>query len=560
MQDKNKIQNSNSYILQKTTFVLILLALIASLSLILAFFSTGFVSLHGWTAFFWVSLLSIGIVLLFWQLLKAENPPGWLLYLVLAAALLRLAVGVFWTVSLPVRGHGTPAELNGYVMGDAAGRDQAAWKLASSNQSLWDSFQGNRKVDQYGGLLFISAWVYRFLGSDYHQPLLMVLLGAACSALAVLFSWAFANRLWGSAVAALTAWVMFLYPEAVLLGSSQMREAYTIPLVAAAFYGLARYRDERSSTDLVWVLTPFLFTLFLSPPTAALLMGGLVMAALVMVRFGSSSIFQHRWIWIILIILILVGLGGLWLVLRENTPDRITNPIAMISWWLRKSAALQGYISQHASGWMQKIFKSTPEWTHLPMLLAYGIVQPFLPAALVAGSEAPVWHWIAIWRSVGWTLLLAFLAFAPFHTFRKNGDRSLVRMLTLIIWLVILLAAFRGGSDMWDNPRYRAIFSSLQIALAAKIIVEEIRLGDPWLRRALLLAGSILAWFLPWYLYRYYGLGWPITDPFRNLALGVFSGLMLIIADWAHSASVPGKIEEKDPISIELPPDGRDST
>ena len=227
-------------------------------------------------------------------------------------------------------------------------------------------------------------------------------------------------------------------------------------------------------------------------------------------------------------------MGVLWLALREVTPPKLTNPIAMLSWWLRKSAALQTYLSRHASGWTQKLFKLTPDWMHLLLLLIYGVVQPFLPAALVVGSEAPIWHWITIWRSLGWTILLAFLAFAPFHALRKNGKQGLVAVMTVIIWLVILVSAFRGGSDMWDNPRYRAIFASIQIALAAHIWVEEDRTRDPWLKRAAFMAVAILVWFFPWYLLRYYSIAWTISDPFRILGLGIFSGALLVVADWVR--------------------------
>lgn len=489
-----------------------------------------------------------------WRLMRSEKPPAWVLYMVLGAALLRFAVGVFWTVALPAWGHGTPAEINGYVMGDAAGRDQAAWRLARSDESLQRAFQDNRKVDQYGGLLFISAIIYRYLGGAVHQPLLPVVLGATCSALTVLFVWAFARRVWDDTAATVGAWLAFLYPEAILLGSSQMREAFTIPFAAAAFYGLARYRDDRSISSVLWVLIPCLLTFFLSSLSAVLLLGCLALAALGMLKIGSKNIYQHRWFWLALLLLVVVGLAGLYVALREVVPPRITNPIAMLNWWLHKSASFQAYTSRHASGWMQKIFNFTPEWSHLPMLLAYGVVQPFLPAALVASSQAPVWRAVAIWRAAGWTLLLGFLAYAPFHALRKGEKRSLVRVFTLVVWLVILVAAYRGGSDMWDNPRYRAIFIGLQAALAARIIVEENRARDPWLRRSLLCAAAILAWFLPWYLQRYYTVGWTVTDPFRILLLGCATGVLLLLADWARvrlqmnsPVSIAKKIEPRDP-------------
>ena len=526
------------YALQKLVWGAGCLLLLVILALGLAWAASGLTILLGWDSFFWVLLLCAGILCGFWWLLRNEKPPRWLFYILVGAAFLRLAMGTLFFTTLPIWGHGTPAERSGYVMGDAARRDIVAWKLGHSTRPISTAFVDNRSVDQYGGLLFLSAFIYRYFGSLYHQPLLMVVLAAACSALAVLFSWAFTKRVWGEKAAKITAWALFLYPEAVLLGSSQMREAFTIPLVAVAFYGLARYRDDRSKSGLGWMLAALLITIFFSTLSGVLLLGALALAALVLLKPLSSKAMHSRWFWISLVLLAAIGMAVLWLALREVTPSKLTNPIAMLSWWLRKSAALQSYLSEHASGWTQKIFKSTPEWMQLPLLLIYGVVQPFLPAALIVGSESPIWHWITLWRSLGWTLLLGFLAFAPFHSLRKNERQALVGVMTVIIWLVILVAAFRGGSDMWDNPRYRAIFASLQIALAAHIWVEEDRTRDPWLKRALFMAVTILVWFFPWYLLRYYSIGWPVTDPFRILGSGVFCGALLVLADWVRSTGL----------------------
>ncbi len=52
-----------------------------------------------------------------------------------------------------------------------------------------------------------------------------------------------------------------------------MREAFTIPLVAAAFYGLARYRDDRSKSRLAWMLVALLITTYFSTLFGILLLG-----------------------------------------------------------------------------------------------------------------------------------------------------------------------------------------------------------------------------------------------------------------------------------------------
>jgi hypothetical protein len=505
------------------------------LSLWLAWTSTGSQSLDGWISFLLVLVLCSGLAAAGWWLLRGEQPPGWLAALTCGAILLRLALGAVWYTAIPRWGHGTPAESAGYVMGDASARDQAAWKLAQSAKPLWKAFQDNRKVDQYGGMLFLSALAYRYIAGDVHQPLLMVVVSATFSGLAVLFTWAFSKRAWGRKTAWLAGWFIVLYPEAVLLGSSQMREAFMVTLTMGAFYGLLRYLQDRSLAGLAWILMPLLLYLPFSPPFAALLTGMLALTALVYSNQLLNEAHHRRRLWLIFGALLVLVLVGLWFALRQFVPQGMNNPLEMLSWWIRKSAGLQAYLSQHSSGWMQKIFRSTPEWSHLPLLVAYGVVQPFLPAALVVGSHAPIWPWIAAWRAIGWTILLTLLIYAPLLALRSKEDRGMARVMSLIVWASILVASFRGGGDMWDNPRYRTAFAGLQAALAAWAWIDHRRLADPWLRRALLSTAAILAWFLPWYLRRYTLFEWPVVDLFKTLGLGFASAFLIILWDWART-------------------------
>ena len=175
------------------------------------------------------------------------------------------------------------------------------------------------------------------------------------------------------------------------------------------------------------------------------------------------------------------------------------------------------------------------------MLLGYGIVQPFLPAALGDASGAAVWRGIAIWRAVGWALLLPLMIYAPLRAIRRIdreqrpgwSTRRLVLGLSLVVWIGILIAAYRGGGDQWDNPRYRAAFAGLQAVLAAWVLVAQRRAPDPWLRRAVVGIGLILFWFLPWYLRRYLYFPWPVDDVFKTLALGIASAVLFWVWDWA---------------------------
>ncbi len=497
--------------------------------------SNNFASLQSWFNFLWVTLLAAGILALGLYLLSSESLPKGLAALVIAAAVLRLVFGAVWLYALPAWGHGTEAEKAGYVMADASARDQAAWKLAQSGKPLLNAFRDNRAADQYGGLLFISAFIYRYFAGNIHYSLMMVLLSAAVSALSVAFTWAFARRLWSSQIAWLAALIVAFFPEAVLIGSSQMREAFTMTLGIAAFYGLVRARQEHSKYAALWLIFPLVIYLPFSPPFAAMLLVMLVLFALL----TTISFFKYRpgqtRLWLIIALLSILILAGLWLVLKQFTPEGMSNPVEMLSWWLRKSALLQAYLSKIASGWLQKTFKAIPEWAQIPLLGGYGVLQPFLPAALLVGSHAPIWPWITGVRSIGWTLLLVLLIYAPFLAVRLKEDGRFARAISLVVWLGILIASFRGGGDMWDNPRYRTAWLGLQASLAAWAWIKHRRMGDPWLRRSGLALFALLAWFLPWYARRYFGFDWPIVNIFLTIGLGVASAALLIFWDWFRS-------------------------
>jgi len=506
------------------------------LSALLCWSANHFQNLQEWPVFLTTTLIASLLLAGGWLLLKAGEHgsiPNRLGMVFLIAFLLRLLAGAAWFQLIPVYGHGTPEEQAGYIMSDAYTRDRTAWDLATSEKPLARAFQGvYRKADQYGGLLFISSLVYRTVGGAQHQPLIMMLISAAFSSLAVIFTWGFARRAWNERVAYIAAVGLSLYPETILLGSSQMREAYTVTLAAMAFYGLFCYLQEHNLSSLVWILVPWLAYLAFSPPFAALLLLGLGITALFArpVKTTHRRIPQ-RWLWIVILSLLVLATIGLWFSWRTFAPEGITNPVDLINWWLRKSAAWQAYQSERASGWMQKIFDGTPELLHIPILVGYGVLRPFLPAAVIASSSSPLWPWITIWRAAGWTILLGLLLYASLRAWNRKDMDRVAQALTLFTWLVILIASFRGGGDQDDNPRYRAAFACIQIALAAWAWVSYRQTQDAWFRRAIVTLGLILAWFFPWYLRRYTAFEWPFDNLFLTLGLGIISGVLYLIWD-----------------------------
>ena len=505
------------------------------LAFLLAWVSTGFQGFDGWLSFLVVLVVSACLVLASWLLLKRDRNldlPVALLWLFLFAALFRLSMGGFWIAALPAWGHDTPVQQAGYVMEDAYSRDTVAWELARSDMPLWTAFRDYSSVDQYGGLLYVSALIYRYLGGQDHYPLLMTVVAALISSLAVIFTWAFARRGWNEKVAWLAAFLLAVYPEAVLLGSSQMREAFTITLVSVAFYGLVRYSQERTKAGMGWIIAVLFLSLPFSPAFTVVL---LVLLTIQGLALGEWRVGHDRRVWAVMFGIVSLALIGLWVSWNQIAPEGMSNPLAVLTWWITKSAEWQFYLTASSSGWIQRILAATPEWLNIPLLVSYGVVRPFLPAALIAGSEAPIWTGISIWRSVGWTLLLPLLFYAPFKALSLQERRGLVLGLSLVVWSSILIASFRGGGDMWDNPRYRVAFAGLQVVLVAWLWFDQHLRKDPWFWRTIIAIGVVLAWFIPWYVGRYYpAFGWPVEDFFNNLGLGLASAILYLIWDWGR--------------------------
>jgi hypothetical protein len=554
------------------------------LAFMLAWISTGFTGVAGWGSFLGVLALGAGILWVGLKSLRAESLPRWVVWLTIGAALLRLGAGGLWFAGLPAWGHETEVQNAGYVMSDAFQRDSAAWELAQANQSLGRAFSGYRGADQYGGLLFLSAAVYRFLGGDVHQPLMMVVLMAAISALAVPFTWAFARRLFDDEVGKWAAWGLALFPEAILLGSSQMREALMMPLAALAFYGLARYWGEGSrlgDTDtprtlrlrkasaqgassfsgLGFVLLALVLTLPLSPPLAMIL---LVLLGIVGLGMGDWRVVRNWRLWAVLggvalVAVIAIALGWERIAAMVDA-ERFETPWEMVAYWVEISARWQARMTRAGSGVLQSVFDRTPEWVHLPFLLAYGVARPLLPAELWYAT-VPMWWAIGVWRSLGWTMLLGLLVYAPVRAVlnverktqnvERGENRNLLIGLSLAAWVSILIATFWGGGDQWDNPRYRVAFCTVQIVLAAWAMVAYRRAPDAWMRRAVAGVGIILAWFLPWYLDRYTDLdvivGFRAPGVLPSLGLGVGTWMVYVAWDVWRTRRRVNKRQEPSP-------------
>src|SRR5512140_503815 len=97
---------------------------------------------------------------------------------VIFAFILRMGLGVAASTLLPRVGYDSKPQQAGYIFFDAYRRDTQAWELARSDKPLMRAFDSKFSSDQYGGLLWISAFIYRYLSPVTHQPLEVVFLAA----------------------------------------------------------------------------------------------------------------------------------------------------------------------------------------------------------------------------------------------------------------------------------------------------------------------------------------------------------------------------------------------
>jgi len=489
---------------------------LAGAAVLLARVSHGFQSAANWGSFLLILLAAAAVGWMCFRIFAREDLPRWLVWLVIGAAALRLALGAFWFAALPEWGYPNEIQQAGYVMFDPFLRDGKAWDLAQSDLPLTAAFQGYTSHDQYGGLLYLSALIYRTLGGPEHLPLQVVAFSAVVSGLAVLFAWGFARRLLGAQVAALTAWGIAFYPEAVLLGSSQMREAFTIPFGAALAYLLVRWWQDRRPADLL--------------------------------LFGLLALITGLITWAYLILLgVVLGLFLLGLWLEQRVPIKLTLKqsllgaglgvlaVAAASYlWniLTRMSAFQGYLTERASGMMQAVYNRLPEFLHVPFMVGYGVVRPLLPAVLIEHGESVLWRWVGILRSAGWTVLLALLIFTSIQVIRKGDWFKSVGMLVWGNWLMVLVASYRAGGDMWDNPRYRAGFAVFQLAVVSWALVQQRADQDPLLRRIIVVAVLLFGLLILWYLPRYTAVPWSSGRIENWLAAGVLIGGLYWLWDW----------------------------
>jgi len=450
----------------------------------------------GWLAY--SSMLTIGLVLIsvLWRSSGASRILGLILLL---TVILRLGLGMAFSFILPLYGNDNEVHNAGYIFRDSYTRDTQAWQLASSSESLWSAFDRSTSVDQYGGMLFLSGSLYRFLSPDSHRPWLVILVGALTAAIGVILTWKAVRKVWGEPVAWGTAWIMALYPESILLGSAQMREPFLITFVVMVFWGVVNWSGNWR-TSVSWLLGGIVGMLLFNPGIAVAAI--IIISIWVLIREKGGLV--ARWWWIagsvaavMLAAFIFIGAVRGSLKIHGGLLETLLN-------WFHYSAAWDAYLLELYSGWIQNVFAILPVSLHLPFIIGYGITQPVLPAAI---ADPAVWPMraLGILRSLGWYALVPFLVYSlrPIWKLRENRERLAWLWLLFVTWGWIFLSAARAGGDQWDNPRYRVTLLLFQAALAARTLTWQRATHDRWLGRFLAVEGVFLSLFGFWYATRY---------------------------------------------------------
>jgi hypothetical protein len=458
--------------------------------------------------------------------------------MVLLAFLLRFGLGLFAYFALPNVGYGSAPEQAGYLFLDAYTRDAQARELALSDQPLSVAFDEKFSSDQYGGLLWLSAFLYRFVNDN---PLVMVFLAALVGSLGGMFVFLAARHLFDEKIALLAVLIFLFYPDSILFGASQMREPFLMTFIAMAFYGLVSVAQvgnlRRQINDLphwLWIVVAIAGMLFISPGIALVT----IVALAGWLFFGGQGRripWQAAAVAAGLFIVALVALAASWDSLVAVKSGGI---LGIVGDWARETAKWNAGVLKRSSGIVQLLFETLPGGLAMPFVAVYGILQPVLPAAVIEPGN-PFWQALGILRALGWYLLMPFAAYAPFSAWTlPDGQRQKqTAWLAILVWAWILIAAVRGGGDQWDNPRYRVILLAIMAILAAQAFYA---LKTRWFWRILWVEGIILLVFTHWYAWRYLGIGYNLG--IRNsLAIALGASILLVGADLlSRSAALQG--------------------
>ena len=405
-----------------------------------------------------------------------------LFWTLLLGFLFRFGFGIITTIGLPLWGYDEETQNNGYLFQDAYMRDTQAWDLASSDKPIWSAFISDQFFsDQYGGLLAISAFVYRIFSPFAHAQLNIILVAASVSILGIPFLWRVTHG--SNRVQKIAILIYAFYPDAILFSSSQMREPFLIGLSAILFF-LINENKRLNIKRLFFVFIISMAFFMINAKISIFIIAIMAIWFLLMQSQNESIILKNK--------TLIVGFSLLTFFVG----------IIATGWFLEVSK-WDAYLAVQSSGWLQAIFGQIGNQFRLPFLTIYGFLQPILPAAIMEPSIL-FWKIVGIIRSSGWVFLLPTILYGFIFAIRQKGKE---RTKWLIVWVLLIfwifLSSLRAGGDLWDNPRYRLALFVPIVVLVSNALNYAIENHDHWLWRIYLSEGVYLLFFLQWYISRY---------------------------------------------------------
>jgi len=422
-------------------------------------------------------------IYLAWCLSGREKSLAWMM---VVAFVLRIALGMFFAWGLPQFGYDEDPQNAGFVFEDAYRREADAWHLAKSDAPIAKAFGDAYETDQYGGMLALSALVYRWISPDAYRPGLISIISAGVMTLSLPFLVA-AVKKFNRRTSSWAGWIAALYPEGLLLGSAQLREPYFILIFSILFWATINVLQRKKIKLSILVILLSVGSLFLFSFRIGVPILG-VMLVLMWVEFTSRI--KRLWIKVAGWAIILLAVAAI-LYLTWYWVDAVL-------WW-------DTLVTIRTSNRVQLHIEALPGWLGYPFIIVYGILQPVLPAAIAA--PAPwIWQSLGIFRAAGWYALLPLLVYGLISVWRMKPStkKRWMIVITILVWVWIIIASTRAGGDQWDNPRYRTIFLPWMGLVAGWAVTFAKKMKDRWLVRSLLMEGIFLTFFTAWYISRYY--------------------------------------------------------
>ncbi|HNR02786.1 MAG TPA: glycosyltransferase family 39 protein [Anaerolineaceae bacterium] len=404
--------------------------------------------------------------------------------LLIVAFFVRFLLGFFVYTALPQIGFNKDVENAGYSYSDAYLRDIQALEWAQGNEPLIKIFTSDTSIDQYGGLQYITASLYRYFSVDEPRPLFTTILAALAMSAGLAFLYDAIKHRWGAQIALVAAWFYALYPEGVLLGSTQMREPFLIGFFCIAFWAAVNWR-QNTRQKMLYFLLPMATSVVISRPFGVILAGLLLMYGFID-WLSEQKTPQTRKVGFMLIAL--AGVAAL---------------VAGYM-WVKPTIYYDAFMTRASSGNMTVLLDRMGEKWHIPFITFYGLTQPFLPGALTDPS-LPFWRFTAIVRALGWWYVIPFFLYGFFAVWKAKprANRWVLVFIVMVLsgWMVV--SSIRAGGDLWDNPRYRALLIPW-FALLVGWCWQRIRSGHlVWFLRWVGVELVFFIVFYLWYMYRY---------------------------------------------------------